>query len=172
MGQLVQPPAEAGSPTADCRGPCPGGSWISPEKETPQPPRAAIWDKTAGKSVDCEDALIPPAGYSRGRAVTSHAVTQWCFANFIFFPRELKCCECLWNRATPGRMLPAAELGLTGSSHCYKQPGRKLTCSFGVSSVQGAQSCSETWCLAIPCGPKAKHFQAHQLHWSDIIPFY
>ena len=34
-------PAEAGSPTAGCTGPCPGGSWISPEKETPQPPWAA-----------------------------------------------------------------------------------------------------------------------------------
>jgi len=32
------PPAEAASPTAGCRGPCPGGSGISPEKETPQPP--------------------------------------------------------------------------------------------------------------------------------------
>jgi len=30
------PPAEAGSPTAGCTGPCPGGSWISPEKETPR----------------------------------------------------------------------------------------------------------------------------------------
>jgi len=36
-----KPPAEAGSPTAGCKGPCPGGSWISPEKETPQPPWAA-----------------------------------------------------------------------------------------------------------------------------------
>ena len=35
------PPAEAGSPTAGCTGPCPGGSGISPEKETPQPPWAA-----------------------------------------------------------------------------------------------------------------------------------
>ena len=35
------PPAEAGSPTASCTGPCPGGSGISPEKETPQPLWAA-----------------------------------------------------------------------------------------------------------------------------------
>ena len=35
------PPAEAGSPTAGCTGPCPGRFWISPEKETPQPPWAA-----------------------------------------------------------------------------------------------------------------------------------
>jgi len=33
-------PAQAGSPTAGCTGPCPGGSSISPEKETPQPPWA------------------------------------------------------------------------------------------------------------------------------------
>ena len=37
----AQPPAEAGSPRAGCTGPCPGGSWISPEKETPQPLWAA-----------------------------------------------------------------------------------------------------------------------------------
>ena len=35
------PPAKAGSPRAGCTGPCPGGSGISPEKETPQPPWAA-----------------------------------------------------------------------------------------------------------------------------------
>ena len=35
------PPAEAGSPRTGCTGPPPGGSWISPEKETPQPPWAA-----------------------------------------------------------------------------------------------------------------------------------
>ena len=29
------PSAEAGSPEAGCTGPCPGGFWISPEKETP-----------------------------------------------------------------------------------------------------------------------------------------
>ena len=32
------PPDEAGSPTVRCRGPCPRWPWISPEKETPQPP--------------------------------------------------------------------------------------------------------------------------------------
>ena len=41
MGHLVQPPRRSRSPTAGCTGPCPGGSWISPEKETPQPPWAA-----------------------------------------------------------------------------------------------------------------------------------
>ena len=35
------PPAKAGTPRAGCRGPCPDGSWISPEKETPQPAWAA-----------------------------------------------------------------------------------------------------------------------------------
>ena len=33
VGHPVQPPAEAGLPTVGCRGPCPGGSGISPEKE-------------------------------------------------------------------------------------------------------------------------------------------
>jgi len=36
----AQPPAQAGSPRAGCRGPCPGGSGISPEKETPKPHNA------------------------------------------------------------------------------------------------------------------------------------
>ena len=49
----VQPPAEAGSPRAGCTGPCPGRSWISPEKETPQPPWAA-----------CSRALSPSEGRS------------------------------------------------------------------------------------------------------------
>ena len=53
MGHLVQPPAEAGSPTAVCTGPCPGGSGISPEQETPQPPWAA-----------CSSALSPSEGRS------------------------------------------------------------------------------------------------------------
>ena len=38
MGHPSQPPAEAGSPRAGCTAPCPGGSGISPEKETPEPP--------------------------------------------------------------------------------------------------------------------------------------
>ena len=37
VGLPVHPPAEAGSPRAGCTGPCPGGSGISPEKETSQP---------------------------------------------------------------------------------------------------------------------------------------
>lgn len=54
------------------------------------------------------------------------------------FLRELKCCKCLWHRATGGRMLPAAELGIIGSSHCYKQPGRKLTSSLVCLSSPGS----------------------------------
>jgi len=30
----VQPPAEAGAPTAGCTAPRPGGVWVAPEKET------------------------------------------------------------------------------------------------------------------------------------------
>ena len=41
VGPPAQPPAEAGSPRAGCTAPRPGGSGISPEKETPQPPWAA-----------------------------------------------------------------------------------------------------------------------------------
>ena len=36
VGRLIQPPAEAGSARAGCTGSCPGGAWISPEKENPQ----------------------------------------------------------------------------------------------------------------------------------------
>ena len=38
-----------GSPRAGCTGPCPGGSGISPEKETPQPPSAA-WARAPSPS--------------------------------------------------------------------------------------------------------------------------
>ena len=41
VGHPAQPPAEAGSPRAGCTAPRPGGSGISPEKETPQAPWAA-----------------------------------------------------------------------------------------------------------------------------------
>jgi len=37
-GHPAQPPAQAGSPRAGGTAPRPGGSGISPEKETPQPP--------------------------------------------------------------------------------------------------------------------------------------
>ena len=40
-GHPAQPPAQAGSPTAGCTAPRPGGAGISPEKETPQPLWAA-----------------------------------------------------------------------------------------------------------------------------------
>ena len=40
-GSSSPTPAKAGTPTTGCTGPCPGGFWISPEKETPQPPWAA-----------------------------------------------------------------------------------------------------------------------------------
>ena len=53
------PPAEAGSPTAGCTGPCPGRSWISPEKENPQPPWAAcssaLWPSERRSSSSCSD---------------------------------------------------------------------------------------------------------------------
>ena len=49
VGHPVQPPAQAGSPRAGCTGPCPGGFWISPEKETPQPPWAA-WARAPSPS--------------------------------------------------------------------------------------------------------------------------
>jgi len=49
VGHPVQPPAQAGSPRAGCTGPRPGGSGISPEKETPQPPWAA-WARAPSPS--------------------------------------------------------------------------------------------------------------------------
>ena len=52
------PPAKAGSPRADCRGPRPGGFWISPE-ETPQPPWEACSSAPSpsewGSSSSCSD---------------------------------------------------------------------------------------------------------------------
>jgi len=58
VGHLVHPPAEAGSPRVGCTGPCPGGSWISPEKENPQPLWAACssapkWNRSVKPSGKC-----------------------------------------------------------------------------------------------------------------------
>ena len=49
VGHPVPPPAQAGSPRAGCTAPHPGGSGISPEKETPQPPWAA-WARAPSPS--------------------------------------------------------------------------------------------------------------------------
>jgi len=49
VDRLVQPPAEAGSPRAGCTALHPDGSWISPEKETPQPLSAA-WSSALSPS--------------------------------------------------------------------------------------------------------------------------
>ena len=38
-----------------CRGPCPGGSWISPEKETPQPP----WQPVPGLRHPQREEVLP-----------------------------------------------------------------------------------------------------------------
>jgi len=58
VGHPVQPPAEAGSPTAGCTGPCLGGSSISPEQETPQPP----WTKACIElSIIVGRQLLPAA---------------------------------------------------------------------------------------------------------------
>ena len=63
------PCPEAGSPRAGCTGPHPGRSWISPEKETPQPPWAA-WAR----------ALSPSEGRSSSSCSdrTSHAPVCAC----------------------------------------------------------------------------------------------
>ena len=53
VGHLVQPPCRSRVTQSSCTGPCPGRSWISPEKETPQPPWAA-----------CSRALSPSEGRS------------------------------------------------------------------------------------------------------------
>ena len=63
MGHLVQPSCRSGSPTARCTGPCTGRSWISPEKETPQPPWAACSSAPSPSegrsSSSCSDGTSP-----------------------------------------------------------------------------------------------------------------
>jgi len=63
------PPAEAGSPTAGCRGPCPGGSGISPEKETPPAPWAA-----------CSSAPSPSEGRSSSSSKSGLGEQKLCSA--------------------------------------------------------------------------------------------
>ena len=78
------PPTEAGSPRAGCTGPCPGGSWISPEKETPQPPWAA-----------CSSAPSP----SEGRSCSSCSDRTSCASFCAHCP--LSCCWALLKRVWP-----------------------------------------------------------------------
>ena len=48
-------PAEAGSPRAGYTGPCPGGSWISPQKETPQP----LWAACSSAPSPQREEVLP-----------------------------------------------------------------------------------------------------------------
>ena len=77
VGHPVQPPAEAGSPTAGCTGPCPGGAWISPEKETPQPPWAA-WARAPSPSEGRSSSSCS-AGTSSA-SVCAHCPLSCCWA--------------------------------------------------------------------------------------------
>jgi len=95
VGHPVQPPAQAGPPTAGCRGPCPGGSGISPEKETPQPPWAARLAPTGclrpttvrggrrrlrgGTGWSCRAPRCQPScpDRSSGTARPCHCVSAW-----------------------------------------------------------------------------------------------
>ena len=69
----VQPPAESGSPTAGCTGPCPGGFRISPEKETPQP----LWQqqqscKAVVGAVLTSHKALPTAKSKSWRSLIKH----------------------------------------------------------------------------------------------------
>lgn len=94
------------------------------------------WIKLPGNSWTAKMTLYSLQG-TIGLPVTwSHSGVSLTFSYSFLW--ELKCCKCLWHRATGGRMLPAAELGIIGSSHCYKQPGRKLTSSLVCLSSPGS----------------------------------
>ena len=73
VGHPVQPPAQAGSPREGGTAPHPGGSGISPEKETPQPPWAACsffpWSKWVW---DLQHPTVP----CPGRRCTSAALRE------------------------------------------------------------------------------------------------
>jgi len=71
------PPAEAGSPRAGCTGPHPGGAWISPEKETPQPPWAA-WARSPSPS-EGRSSSASSAGTSSA-SVCAHCPLSCCWA--------------------------------------------------------------------------------------------
>ena len=77
-------PDEAGSPTAGCIGPRPGGSWISPEKESTQP----LWGA-------CSRAPSP----SEGRSSSSGSDRTSCASVCAHCP--LSCRWALLKRAWP-----------------------------------------------------------------------
>jgi len=63
VGHPAQPPAQAGSPTAGCTAPRPGGAGISPEMETPQPPWAA-WARALSPSEGRSSSSCSPGASS------------------------------------------------------------------------------------------------------------
>ena len=81
VGHPAQTPAQAGSPRAGCTGPWPGGVWISPEKETTQPPWAA-WARAPSPSERSSS--------SRSAGTSSASVCARCPLSCRWAP--LKCC--------------------------------------------------------------------------------
>ena len=76
MGHPVQPPAQAGSPRAGGTGPCPGGSWISPGKETPQPPWAA-WARAPSPSEGRSSSSCPAGASSASVCARCPLSCRW-----------------------------------------------------------------------------------------------
>ena len=70
-------PAEAGSPAAGCTGPCPGGSWISPEKETPQPPWVACFRASSPSEGRSSSSCSAGTFYA---SVCAHCPLSCCWA--------------------------------------------------------------------------------------------
>ena len=131
------PPAKAGSPTAGCTGPCPGGAGISPEKETPQPPWAAcssapspsegirsfqlstLWAGTCVSSQYCQYLLPTPPPHLLSRFLRAHPE------------------HCESERGSRGSEEPCSSEGLRRAA----EPGHSgLKCSFlGKSPIAGSR---------------------------------
>ena len=79
------PPLQNRLPTAGCTGRCPGGSWTSPEKETPQP----LW-------TACSLSPLSPS-------LWSSSFTYWCRISYarIYVHFPLSCSHRPMKRGWP-----------------------------------------------------------------------
>ena len=111
VGHLVQPPCRS-----RVTGPCPGGSWISPEKETPQPPWAACssapspseWRSSSSSSASLCACCALSCRWAPLKRVWPHPpdTHPWDIYTYLLGPFAAFSSSG-WTRCTPGSHWPS-----------------------------------------------------------------
>jgi len=150
VGHSAQPPAQAGSPRAGCRGPCPGGSGVSPEKETPQPPWAA-WARAPSPSEGRSSSLCSAGTSSASVCAHCPLSCRWAPLKRVhsqmlkksfnlqgaskgyFWKKTLKTCPeesvlCNCSRPLSGKERCCVEHSSTGAASRRRYDGRTDVC--------------------------------------------